>query len=82
MGKRASHRDFRVAHFDDENASGIQMRRASFRIARTASMPSAPGGQRQARLMPVFRGQRAQLARPDIGRVADNDIVALGPTGR
>src|ERR1700722_2767629 len=75
--KRASHRGFRVAHFHDENASGIQMPPGVLEDHPYRVHAILACGQGPAWLVAIFRWQRMQLAPPHIGRVADNDIVAL-----
>src|ERR1700683_11256 len=77
LRKRASHGSLGVARLDDQDAARSQMARrvAHYRANRVQS--PTPRGERNARLVPVFGGQRRELPRADIGRIADDDIVGL-----
>ena len=55
---------------------GVRWRVASRSNTRTASMPSRPASNAPGGLMRIFRRQAPELRRPDIGRIADDDIVA------
>ena len=57
-------------------------RRLAQQDPRTASMPSRPDRKRQRGSCPYSGGRPLHSAAPDIGRIADDDIVAAPPERR
>jgi hypothetical protein len=75
--ERSSHGRFRVTDFDDEKAVGPQIP-PGFPQNDPHGIQAGPSGcERNSRLVPIFGRQGPHLARADVGRIRDNDIVGL-----
>ena len=66
-----------MADLDDQRAAGREEARRLPRIVRTASRPSSPPASASCGLVPVFGRQALHRHRGDVGRIADDRVVAL-----
>src|SRR5215470_13546319 len=79
MTPSATHGRLGIAHLDDEQPARPQVSR---RLREDDAHRVEPGGtcrECEARLVPVLRRQPCELARPDVGRIGDDDIVRGAP---
>jgi hypothetical protein len=65
-----------VAHFDDEQPSGIEVLRrfGDDRLHEIEAISSA--GERERRLFPILGGQRPHHGVAHVGRIGDNHVVS------
>ncbi len=74
-GKARRTAAFCVADLDHQQSPGAQMPPRLTQDDAHRVQPVAPGGERDARLVPVLRGQTAQLRRSHVRRIRHDDIV-------
>src|ERR1700693_1101935 len=76
LRKRPAHGALRIARLDDEDAPRLKVAPRIAQNDPNRVESPAPGREGDPRLVPVLGGQRKKLPCADIGRVADDDIVA------